>query len=50
VRAVERAAIAVALRRDPNPAAAARTLGISRASIYTKMKTYNLNVDGSPVE
>ena len=50
VRAVERAAIAVALRRDPNPAAAARTLGISRASIYTKMKTYNLKVDGSPGE
>ena len=42
VRAVERAAIAAALRRDRNPAAAAKRLGISRASIYTKMKTYGL--------
>jgi len=50
VRAVERAAIAAALRRDPNPAVAARKLGISRASIYTKMKTYNLNPDGTPAE
>jgi DNA-binding NtrC family response regulator len=39
VRTVERAAIASALRRDPNPSIAARRLGISRASIYTKMKT-----------
>src|SRR6185503_21181728 len=31
VRAVERAAISAALRRDPNPAVAARKLGISRA-------------------
>jgi two-component system response regulator HydG len=46
-RAVERAAIAAALRRDRNPALAARRLGISRASIYTKMKAYNLNPDGS---
>ena len=47
VRAVERAAIAVALRRERNPASAAKRLGISRASIYTKMKTYNLAADGS---
>jgi DNA-binding NtrC family response regulator len=47
VRAVERAAIVVALRRERNPASAARRLGISRASIYTKMKTYNLTADGS---
>jgi DNA-binding NtrC family response regulator len=47
VRAVERAAIAAALRRDRNPALAARRLGISRASIYTKMKTYGLGVDGT---
>ena len=50
VRAVERAAIAAALRRDRNPAAAARRLGISRASIYTKMKTYGLTADGAPSE
>jgi DNA-binding NtrC family response regulator len=48
VRAVERAAIAAALRRDRNPAAAAKRLGISRASIYTKMKTYGLGLDGAP--
>ncbi len=48
VRSVERAAIAAALRRDRNPAAAAKRLGISRASIYTKMKTYGLGLDGSP--
>jgi two-component system response regulator HydG len=47
VRSVERAAIAAALQRDRNPAAAARRLGISRASIYTKMKTYGLTGDGS---
>jgi len=47
VRAVERAALAAALRRDRNPALAARRLGISRASIYTKMKTYSLAPDGS---
>ncbi len=47
VRAVERAALAAALRRDRNPAIAARRLGISRASIYTKMKTYSLGPDGS---
>ncbi len=46
VRAVERAAIAVALRRDRNPTIAARRLGISRASIYTKMKTYGITIDG----
>jgi two-component system, NtrC family, response regulator HydG len=50
VRAVERAAIAAALRRDRNPAAAAKRLGISRASIYTKMKTYGLSVDGEATE
>ncbi|MEO8552443.1 MAG: sigma-54 dependent transcriptional regulator, partial [Kofleriaceae bacterium] len=47
VRAVERAAIAVALKSDRNPAAAAKRLGISRASIYTKMKTYGLGGDGA---
>jgi DNA-binding NtrC family response regulator len=50
VRAVERAAIASALQRDRNPAAAAKRLGISRASIYTKMKTYSLGADGSDVD
>ena len=50
VRAVERAALTAALRRDRNPAAAAKRLGISRASIYTKMKAYGLGTDGSPVE
>jgi DNA-binding NtrC family response regulator len=48
VRTVERAAIAAALRRDRNPALAARRLGISRASIYTKMKAYGLGADGAP--
>jgi len=47
VRAVERAALVAALRRDRNPALAARRLGISRASIYTKMKTYSLGPDGN---
>jgi len=47
VRAVERAAIAAALRRERNPGAAAKRLGISRASIYTKMKTYGLAADGA---
>ncbi len=47
-RTVERAAIAAALRRDRNPALAARRLGISRASIYTKMKAYGLAADGTP--
>jgi two-component system, NtrC family, response regulator HydG len=50
VRAVERAALAYALRRDRNPALAAKRLGISRASIYTKMKAYSLGPDGSTVE
>jgi DNA-binding NtrC family response regulator len=50
VRAVERAALAYALRRDRNPALAAKRLGISRASIYTKMKTYSLAPDGTTVE
>ncbi len=50
VRAVERAALAYALRRDRNPALAAKRLGISRASIYTKMKTYGLGPDGTTVE
>jgi DNA-binding NtrC family response regulator len=50
VRAVERAAIAAALRRDRNPAAAAKRLGISRASIYTKMKTYGIAADGESTE
>ena len=48
LRTVERAAIAAALRRDRNPALAARRLGISRASIYTKMKAYSLAADGTP--
>jgi DNA-binding NtrC family response regulator len=50
VRSVERAALGAALKREPNPAAAARRLGISRASIYTKMKAYGLGTDGNPVE
>ncbi|MGE0404622.1 MAG: sigma 54-interacting transcriptional regulator, partial [Kofleriaceae bacterium] len=50
VRAVERAALAYALRRDRNPAIAAKRLGISRASIYTKMKAYSLAPDGTTVE
>jgi len=50
VRAVERAALAAALRRDRNPAAAAKRLGISRASIYTKMKTYGLTPEGEATE
>ncbi len=48
VRAVERAALAAALRQERNPANAAKVLGISRASIYTKMKAYGLSVDGEP--
>jgi DNA-binding NtrC family response regulator len=43
VRSVERAAIAAALRAERSPAAAAKRLGISRASIYQKMKTYALS-------
>jgi DNA-binding NtrC family response regulator len=50
VRNVERAAIAAALRRDRNPAVAAKRLGISRASIYTKMKTYGIGSDGEASE
>ncbi len=50
VRAVERAALVYALRRDRYPAVAAKRLGISRASIYTKMKTYGLGPDGVSVE
>ncbi len=42
VRAVERAAITAALRVERSPAAAAKRLGISRASIYQKMKTYDI--------
>ena len=42
-RAVEKAAIAEALAEvDGSPTHAARLLGISRASIYTKMKDYGL--------
>ena len=47
IRTVERAAIEAALRRDRNPALAARRLGISRASIYTKMKAYGITADGT---
>src|SRR4051794_34984925 len=50
VRAVERAALAQALRNERNPAAAAKKLGISRASIYTKMKAYGLGPDGNVAE
>ncbi|MFN0253647.1 MAG: sigma-54 dependent transcriptional regulator [Kofleriaceae bacterium] len=50
VRAVERAALAYALRRDRNPAIAAKRLGISRASIYIKMKAYGLGPDGTVIE
>jgi DNA-binding NtrC family response regulator len=50
VRSVERAALGAALKREPNPAAAAKRLGISRASIYTKLKAYGLGTDGNPVE
>jgi len=50
VRAVERAAIAAALQTERNPAAAAKKLGISRASIYTKMKTYGITPDGAAVD
>jgi DNA-binding NtrC family response regulator len=50
VRAVERAAVTAALKRERNPAAAAKRLGISRANIYTKMKAFGLGTDGSPVE
>jgi DNA-binding NtrC family response regulator len=46
VRAVERAAIAVALREARSPAVAARRLGISRASIYNKMKALGINGEG----
>jgi len=50
VRTVEKAAIAAALRRDRNPGIAARRLGISRASMYTKMKAFALGADGAPTE
>jgi DNA-binding NtrC family response regulator len=43
VRTVEREAIAEALRRcEGSPTRAARMLGISRASIYNKIKDYGL--------
>jgi transcriptional regulator with GAF, ATPase, and Fis domain len=50
VQQIERAALIAALQRERNPAAAAKRLGISRASIYTKMKTHGLTTDGSPAE
>jgi len=50
LRAVERAALVAALRSERNPAAAAKRLGISRASIYTKMKAYGLGPDGNAAE
>jgi len=44
VRAVEKAAIEAALAREGgSPAKAARVLGISRASIYNKIKEYGIN-------
>lgn len=43
VRAVEKQAIADALRRTSgSPAKAARLLGISRASLYNKLKQYGI--------
>ncbi len=43
VRAVERQAIADALQRaEGSPAKAAKLLGISRASIYNKIKEYRI--------
>jgi DNA-binding NtrC family response regulator len=50
VRMVERAAIAAALRADRSPAVAAKRLGISRASIYTKMKAYGVTADGREMD
>ncbi|MCX5748561.1 MAG: sigma-54 dependent transcriptional regulator [Proteobacteria bacterium] len=50
VRTVERAAVAAALRSERNPAMAAKRLGISRASIYTKMKTYALSAEGNAID
>jgi two-component system response regulator HydG len=44
VRTVEKAAIAAALEREGgSPARAARLLGISRASIYNKIKEYGIS-------
>ena len=44
VRAVEKAAIEAALAREGgSPAKAARALGISRASIYNKLKEYGIH-------
>jgi len=44
VRAVEKQAIRDALSRsDGSPAKAARLLGISRASIYNKLREYGIN-------
>ena len=46
VRSVERGAIEQALAREGgSPAKAARALGISRASIYNKIKEYGLRLD-----
>ncbi len=45
IRAVERQAIHDALARaEGSPAKAARMLGISRASIYTKLKDYGIAI------
>jgi DNA-binding NtrC family response regulator len=44
-RAVERQAIREALdRSEGSPSKAARLLGISRASLYTKLKEYGMKV------
>ena len=46
MRSVERGAIEQALAREGgSPAKAARALGISRASIYNKIKEYGLKHD-----
>lgn len=48
VRLVERQAIADALERcDGSPAKAAKVLGISRASVYNKIKEYRLQTRGA---
>ncbi len=49
LREVERAAIADALAREHgSPAKAAKRLGISRASIYAKIKEYEIEHGEAP--